>query len=125
MLKSPAKILRLWEKGTADYKKATKLKELEPQEEFHNKKIVTNLKKLHKVAKKEEDMDVPQFNQFRDATFKEMDKLRKLFKAKKDRPAPLKKFYVQVCKLALTVDALEATKLDASEDEVDESALAG
>jgi serine/threonine protein kinase len=125
MLKSPAKILRLWEKGTADYKKANKLKELELQEEFHNKKIVTNLKKLRTVARKEEDMDVEQFSKFRDETCKQMDRLRRLFKAKKDRPAPLKKFYGQVCKLTLTVEALEAANLDASEDEVDERVLDG
>jgi serine/threonine protein kinase len=125
MLKSPAKILVLWEKGTNAYKKANKLKEMEPQEEFHNKKILGNLKRLKAIAKKEETADVDAFNGLRDQTSTEMDKLRKLVKPKKDKAPPLRTLYKQICQLTLTVEALGLKDLDPAEGEVDETALDG
>jgi serine/threonine protein kinase len=123
MLKSPAKILLLWEKGTKSYLKTAKLAKLEAQEEVHNKKIVEGLKKLRAIAKKEEQADVKHFNAARDQTADQMDKFRKLFKPKKDKTPALKILYKQVCRLTVTVEALSLDTLDASEDVVDESVL--
>jgi hypothetical protein len=120
-LKSPAKILKLWKKGTTDYAKATEEKKLKPNEEDVNKRVVVGLERLRKLAPKTPP-DPDEFAFSKDNALEFMNKFRKLFKPKKDK-APAKKFYQGVCRLILSVENLAIGELDPSEDEPSELEL--
>jgi hypothetical protein len=123
-LKSPGKILKLWKKANADYLKAAKAKELEPQESFHDKKIIRGLDRLRKVAvaKSGGQPDAAEFTDARDGTVEQMAKFRKLFKPRKGKDT-VKKFYQTVCRLNLIVEQLTLNELDPDEQDPPPGAL--
>jgi hypothetical protein len=123
-LKSPAKILKLWKKGTADHLKANKAKTLEPQEDFLNKKIVKGLERLRVAATLKAETPPDEFAGMRDETTRVMDKFRKELKPKKDKPTA-KPFYQRVCRLILVVEKLELRSLDVDDSDPREDVLDG
>src|SRR5437867_2072077 len=122
VLKSPGKVLKLWKKATADYLKASKAKELEPQEDFLNKKVIKGLDRLRVAANNKAQTAATDFNAMRDETNVQMDKFRKLFKPKKSQPT-VKKFYQNVCRMTVVVEELALNDLDANDADVGENVL--
>src|ERR1700733_2865925 len=104
-LKSPGKVLKLWKNAGKAYLEKAKVKEMEPQEEFLNKKIVKGLERLRGAAAKKDSVTAEEFHDMRDDTANSMDKFRKLLKPKKAQDK-VKAFYKSVCRMTLVVESL-------------------
>src|SRR6478736_5177941 len=83
-IKSPAVLLKIWNKAKVDYLKLNHAEELEPKEDVPFKKAVRGLTRLRKLAQRDGE-EGEEFGTARDGLLVSMQKLRKLFRPKKDR----------------------------------------